>query len=217
VITHDFGENAIANRNWTAQDVLEFTQAILTGFRDYVSQATGFPGQHPDRDLGYAFDPIALGESLAYPSKKYTQRETESYLDNHAEDALAVAATVRRRSADLLQRSGDKAKTINRLIDAEEAAMCAAIELYLRNLAKASKASPELKPLTWGGAKTAGVACRQCAKKHADRRSTVLGRWHLCLTCGGYYCDSCGSNRPRSSTFSRSRLCACGGTTVLIE
>lgn len=216
VITHGFADKVVANRGWSNQDVLRFTQALLSGFRDYCGQTIGFKGEYPQTRPGH-FDPLELGRAFAYPSGKYTQQSAETYLENHAQDALAVAGHVRRESANILGRQADKLKTIELLIQAEEMALCAALELYLRNLAKSRKLAPKYQPLAWWGSVSEGIECGTCRAKHGTVPSSGFGRWHLCLYCGVHYCSSCGGKLQRASFASRNRRCACGGDTALVE
>jgi hypothetical protein len=217
VITHGFADELKKSRGWQDKDVLRFTQAILTGFRDYCARTIGFPGEYPQQDLDYNFDPLQLGKTFAYPSGKYSQQDAETFLKNHAEDALAMAGHIRRRSANLLASAGDKQKALEALIHAEEMALCAAIELYLRNKVQARKLTPISGALSWWGSASKGIQCGSCQTTHGTVPSSALHRWHLCLQCGRYYCSSCGSKLNRGTYFARTRVCECGGQTTLID
>ncbi|MFY0529115.1 hypothetical protein ACN28I_40120 [Archangium gephyra] len=217
VITHGFADELKKNRNWQDRDILRFTQAILTGFRDYCARTIGFPGEYPRRELDYALDPLQMGKTFAYPSGKYTQQQAETFLKNHAEDALAVAGHIRRHSEEILARAADKQKALEALIHAEEMALCAAIELYLRNTVQARKLTPNPGVLNWWGSASKGLQCGTCQTTHGTIPSSAFHRWHLCVLCGRYYCSSCGAKLRRGAYFARARVCECGGQTTLID
>lgn len=56
--------------------------------------------------------------------------------------------------------------------------------------------------------------CSTC-NTHKYGVATDDTKWHHCPACDNYYCSVDGAARSRSGWFSESRVCACGGATVL--
>lgn len=133
VITHQFAEKMIANRDWDHQAVLEFTQGILDGFRDYCVEvfkdcSTAFtPRSATWRTLGDS-EILALGRKMAYPNNPaYTREDAERIIER----LPASAACVRARGKEILKTQGDKLKAIQEIVSAEEVLLCAELEAYV--------------------------------------------------------------------------------------
>jgi SAM-dependent methyltransferase len=60
-----------------------------------------------------------------------------------------------------------------------------------------------------------GKQCIICRATHGFLPS-VFNSWHECRECGRVFCPRCGASLPKTSCFSRERMCDCGGRTALI-
>jgi hypothetical protein len=135
VITHAFAEKMIANRGWTHQAVLEFTQGLFDGFRDYCIEAfadssTPFAMRAATHRAMSDRDILALGTKMAYPTKPFYNRQDAERVMNKLP---AAAAHVRSRSKALLATQGDKLKGIQTILNAEEVLLCAELEMYVQS------------------------------------------------------------------------------------
>lgn len=142
VLTHDFGKNLNEKSQWNNAHIYSLATGILDGFRDYIEEAFGFKSLYPQNPTLLDDDYIKrIGYYAKYPASKAYLSEYKKTVDELLKESAATlfnkAAAVRVRgiaavkNAQQAKFADHGSSGISGLINAEEALLCAGIEVHL--------------------------------------------------------------------------------------